>query len=151
VCMSFGVCTEMVQVWGAGRGSLQPLARNAQGKPLGRNSRGKPLAKGARGEPFAERARGKPFAKGAQDKPRMDTDEHGRGETEMEKLRWESSRDWGRPTRDRVADGYSGVNSEVSIRNDFHSLPALPTLPTGRQAAGRGQAGSIGMGRGRLR
>ena len=42
-------------------------------------------------------------------------------ETEIEELRWESGRDWERPTRNRIADGYSIVKSKMSIRNDSHS------------------------------
>ena len=45
-------------------------------------------------------------------------------ETEIEELKWESGRDGERPTRSRIADGYSLVKSKVSIRNDLHSLPA---------------------------
>ncbi len=51
---------------------------------------------------------------------------------------WEELRIVIQRTRHRVAYVYSHVKSKVSIRNEFHSLPALPT---GRQAAGRFEFG----------
>jgi len=48
-------------------------------------------------------------------------DEHQQMGTEIEELKWESDRDWERPTRSRVVDVYLHVNYKVSIRNNFHS------------------------------
>jgi len=66
----------------------------------------------------------KPLVVNARGEPRMDTDEHGGRKAETEQLSRESRRNWGRPTRSRIADGYSIVKSKVSIRNDFHSSNA---------------------------
>ncbi len=54
LCMSFEVCTKIVQVWGAGRGSLQPLAEGARGEPQmdtdGHGCRGAETESGLGGE-----------------------------------------------------------------------------------------------------
>ena len=49
--------------------------------------------------------------------------------TGTEESKRESGRDWERPTRNRIADGYSIVKSKVSIRNDLHSLPGDKSPP----------------------
>ena len=65
------------------------------------------------------------LSRSARGKPRIDTGRHALRGTGTEELKWESRRDWGRPTRSRVAGSIECVNDNF-CGNCFESTGMEP-------------------------
>jgi len=65
------------------------------------------------------------LARSARGKPRIGTDRDGLRGTGTEELKWESRRDWGRPTRSRLAGSVECVNGDF-CGNYFESTGKEP-------------------------